>query len=261
MAAFLAFIELNSFRCAYPMLTPAETVANVKNLRPNATGLDFSAGLTLLRRLDASKPWNPSKGGLRLFVYEWVRLVEPIWLRFVPYGRNKLRNSLSDNEVQCFREAGLFDQQPDDDVVEWWDRITALIRSTMDTEKMERARLAERLSLEYERNRLEALGIVKEPQWVSLEDNTLGYDILSYDFDAGYIVNRLVEVKSALSEFIFLTRIEWENAIGSPERTVFHVWSLPAKELREYKVPEIAPDIPNDRGAGRWQDVRISLGA
>ena len=260
MAAFLAFIKLRSFRALHPTLPLSETVASVKKLKASAVGLDFNGGLTLLDRLDASIAWDSSKEGLRLFVYEWVRLVEPIWLRFVPFGRNKLRGALSDDEVQCFREAGLFDEKPDDDAVRWWDRITALMRCANDTKKMERARIAERLSLEYERSRLEALGIVREPQWVSLEDNTLGYDILSYDLDAGYIVNRLVEVKSTLSDSIFLTRTEWENAVGSPERTVFHVWSLPAKELREYKVAEIVVNIPFDQGAGRWQDVRIFLG-
>ena len=259
MAAFLAFVELYSFRATHPTLSLADILASVKKLKANATGLDFSAGLTLLERLDASVTWHPSKEGLRQFVYNWVRLVEPTWLRFVPYGRNKLRRTLSDDEVQCFREAGLFDAKPDDDALQWWDKITALMRSASDTEKMEQARFAERLSLQYEQNRLEGLGIVLQPEWVSLEDNSLGYDILSYDLDAGLIVNRLVEVKSTLSDSIFLTRTEWENAVGSPQRTVFHVWSLPAEELREYKVAEIASDIPSDQGAGRWLEVRIPL--
>ena len=125
---------------------------------------------------------------------------------------------------------------------------------------MKRARRAEWLSLEHERRRLEGLGIHDEPKWVSLEDNSLGYDILSFDLDPdGHTVNRLVEVKSRLSEWIFLTRNEWENASGAPQRTVIHVWELPDERLREYRPSEIEPNIPLDQGTGAWQNVRIAL--
>ncbi len=260
MAAFLAFLELRSFRAEHPCLTDAEVVASLNRVRTSAIGLDFRGGIALLRRLDSSLDWKQTKEHLRLFVYEWVRLVEPRWLRLVPYGREKLRNALGRDQVQCFREAGLFDADPDKKVVEWWDCMAALMRGASDAEKMKRARLAERLSLEHERMRLKGLGISEEPRWVALEDNTLGYDILSYDFDSeGRIVSRLVEVKSKLSDTIFLTRNEWENAFGAAQRTVIHVWDLPQERLREYRTSEMAPNIPLDQGTGTWQHVRITL--
>ncbi len=260
MAAFLAFLELRSFRADHPFLTDTEVVNSLSHIKTSAIGLDYPGGLALLRDLDSSLDWKPSREKLRLFVYEWVRLVEPSWLRFVPYGREKLRRALEDNESQCFREAGLFDSVPDDSVVEWWDRVAALTRGASDAEKMKRARLAERLSLKHERKRLKSLKIHKEPKWVALEDNTLGYDILSYDLDTeGRIVSRLVEVKSKLSDIIFLTRTEWDNAVGAEHRVVFHVWDLPQERLREYRVREVAPNIPWDQGSGTWQNVRIML--
>ena len=81
-----------------------------------------------------------------------------------------MRAALTGNEFQCFREAGLFDDMPDDDAMTWWDKIAALTRGTVDQEKMERARMAERLSLEHERVRLSGLGISLEPKWMALED-------------------------------------------------------------------------------------------
>ena len=260
MAAFLAFLELRSFRTDHPSLTDEEAVASLVSVRSNASGLDFSGGLALLRSLDSSLDWEPTKDRLRLFVYEWIRLVEPGWLRLVPYGREKLRKALGPDEVQCFRGAGLFDESPDNEAIEWWDRLAALMRGVSDAERMKRARLAERLSFEHERTRLNRLGISKEPKWVALEDNTVGYDILSYNLDSeGRIVSRLVEVKSKLSDTIFLTRTEWENAFSAAQQTVLHVWDLPQKSLREYHPREIAPNIPQDQGAGTWQDVRIEL--
>ena len=164
--------------------------------------------------------------------------------------------------MQCFREAGLFDGVPDDDVLAWWDHLANLARGTVDAEKMKRARHAERLSLEFELNRTRSLGIAKTPRWVALEDNSLGYDILSYDIDPqGLVVTRLVEVKSRLSDAIFITRNEWDNVSSAAQRSVLHVWDLPEERLHEYRVHEVAPHIPLDRGDGVWQDVRIALPA
>ena len=260
MAAFVAFLELRSFLTEHPSLTATEAIASLNNLKASASGLDFRGGLTLLQGLDPSLDWNRNKNRLRLFVFEWVQTVNPRWLRLVPYGRERLRGALDSDQVQCFREAGLFDEAPDPEALEWWDHVAARMRGMSDTEKMKRARHAERLSLEHERRRVRALGIRDEPKWVSLEDNSLGYDILSYDRDPeGRTVSRLVEVKSKASDSIFLTRNEWENACGAAQRTVIHVWELPEERLREYRPREIAPNIPLDQGTGTWQDVRITL--
>lgn len=260
MSAFLAFIDLRSIRSEHPYLTDIEAIASLSRVRGNSTGLDFRGGLSLLGKLDSSIDWQLTEEHLRLFVFEWVKLVEPGWLRFVPYGREKLRGALSDDQAQCFRDAGLFSQTPDDDALAWWDRLAALTRGQADAERMKRARHAERLSLQYERDRLQSLGIPQAPRWVALEDNSLGYDILSYDIDfEGFIIARLIEVKSRLTDFIFISRNEWENASGAPQQSIIHVWDLPEERLREYRVPEVAPHIPIDQGNGIWQDVQIAL--
>ena len=260
MAAFLAFLELHSFRADHPSLSDAEAVASLVNLRSRATGLDFRGGVALFRALDSSVDWNLTKSRLRTFVFEWVQLVQPRWLRLVPFGRQGVRRALDIDHAQCFREAGLFDEVPDDETVQWWDRVAALMRGVSDEEKMTRARLAERLSFEHEKRRVKNLGIRDEPKWVSLEDNSLGYDILSYDRDKmRRTVTRLVEVKSTLSDSIVLTRNEWQNASSAAQQAVIHVWYLPKRILREYRPCEIAPNIPMDQGSGAWQDVRIAL--
>lgn len=260
MSAFLAFLEFRLFRIDHPTLSDSEAFTTLTRVRASSTGLDFQGGLTLLRKLDQTIQWQQTKHHLRLFILKWIELTEPPWLRLIPYGREKLRIALADDQVQCFREAGLFDEVPDPDALAWWDRLANLTRGTADSEKMKRARHSERLSLEFELNRMKSLGISKIPKWVALEDNSLGYDILSYDIDPkGLIVTRLVEVKSRLSDGIFITRNEWNNVSGAAQRSVLHVWDLPEERLHEYRVHEVAPHIPIDRGDGVWQDVRIAL--
>lgn len=260
MAAFLAFLELRSFKADHPSLTDSEAVASLNRIRTSATGLDYRGGLTLLQELDSSLGWVPSKDRLRLFVSEWIRLVKPRWVRLIPYGREKLRAALGDDQAQCFREAGLFDAIPDYETLMWWDSLAGLMRGEADAEKMRRARHAERLSLEYERSRLQTLGICEAPSWVALEDNSLGYDILSYDINSdGRVVRRMVEVKSKLADTIFITRTEWENVSGADQQSVIHVWDLPQERLREYRAADVARHIPIDQGAGVWQNIRILL--
>ena len=260
MGAFQAFLELNSFQTENPCLTDVDAIGRLTSLRASASGLDFRGGLALHQHLDADRNWKQTENHLRLFVFEWVRIVKPSWLQLVPYGREKVKSALGEDEAQCLREGGLFDDEPDDEAIEWWDRMAAITRGSSAAGRMKRARLTERLSLKHERTRLVRLGIEREPRWVALEDNTLGYDILSYDFDPqGHIVNRLVEVKSRLGGSIILTRNEWDNASGAPQQTIIHVWDLPEERLHEYRAPDLEPNIPQDRGTGAWQDVRIEL--
>ena len=262
MSAFLGFLEIRSFLAEHPSLPERDAIASLYRVRASCTGLDFRGGLTLVRKLDPSLDWQLSQDRLRLFVFEWVKMTQPLWLRLVPYGREKLRGALDDDQTQCFRQAGLFDETPDADTLEWWDRLADLTRGASDAEKMKRARHAERLSLDFELSRLKCLGISRTPRWVALEDNSLGYDILSYDLDPeGTVVTRLVEVKSRLSDEIYITRNEWENASGAARQSVIHVWDLPEERLREYRVRDVAPHIPLDQGHGVWQDVRVALPA
>ena len=59
----------------------------------------------------------------------------------------------------------------------------AIARLQTDQIKMARAREAEQLSLEFETARMARLGIRATPVGMSIEDNTAGYDIQSFDLD------------------------------------------------------------------------------
>jgi hypothetical protein len=180
-------------------------------------------------------------------------------LRLVPFGRDRVGSVLQQDQIQWLREAGLFDAVPDLDSIRWWERLGEAARGAVEAERLIRAREAERMSLEYERDRLRRLGIELEPQWVALDDSTLGYDILSYDLWNGEIAARLVEVKSTISGTIFITKNEWRNAATADPHYCFHVWRLPEKILTEFSVGLMSQHIPVDQGLGSWENVRIEL--
>jgi hypothetical protein len=97
---------------------------------------------------------------------------------------------------------------------------------------------------------------------MALDDEGLGYDVLSYDHgDDGRLINRMIEVKacSGLGLEVYLTRGEWRLAAEVGEAYRFHVWHLPSEQLSEFSVADIAPHVPKDQGLGAWQHVRIPL--
>jgi hypothetical protein len=192
-----------------------------------------------------------------------VRQLNPWWLRVSPLGRERVRASLSTNEAQCFEAAGLFDPEPTAQIRRWWDALTQSVRSVEDSKRLTQGRVAEELSIDYERRRLSALGITNRPRWISFDDNTAGYDVHSFDKGPVEPIAKLIEVKSCARQLpeIFLTRNEWETAVERTPNYYFHIWMLPEECLIELTPTNIEADIPQDRGDGRWQIVKITLAA
>jgi len=50
--------------------------------------------------------------------------------------------------------------------------------------------------MDYETKRLSELGISSSPRWISLDDNSAGYDVYSYDKGPIEPIAKLIEVKS-----------------------------------------------------------------
>ena len=259
LSTFLAFTEVHRYKLDNPVLSIEECISTIQAVRSDSSLNDFDGARQLLTILDSDFEWDDSKPSLRHFIYEIVKLCNPFWLMYIPSGREKVRSALSRDVSQCFREAGLLDPMPDKKTIDWWDELSAFVRGRNETERMLRARYAERLSIEHETRRLACLGIKKKPVWVSLEDNSIGYDVLSYKWKGPYIVSRLIEVKSTVSNVFYISRNEWNNAATSKDQTVFHIWTLPEESLMELSVLDVKTHIPSDQGSGMWQEVRVTL--
>lgn len=259
MAAFAGFIALREFLAEHPDFDINAAIDTICRVNSDFAGFDYIAGTIIHQVMPQNVLLQNDQIGLRAVITKLVELAEPWWLRLFPYGRAKVRSALNQNQQQCFREAGLFEPVPAPAVVTWWDEISGRIRNSSGMEQLKRGREAEQLSFDHECNRILALGLDLVPDWVALEDNTLGYDIKSYDVQDGRVINRMIEVKSAATNRIFISRNEWENALAAERQYCFHVWKMPEAELHELSVSMLQSHIPVDQGDGEWQNVQIEL--
>lgn len=115
---------------------------------------------------------------------------------------------------------------------------------------------------------MKSLGITEEPVWTAIEDNTAGYDVLSYEKNDFGLINKLIEVKSSMASPLrfFVSRNEWEQAVKFGDAYHFHIWDMKQTKpiqsnpiLYERMAADIAPHIPNDNAKGKWKNAEIPL--
>lgn len=261
MPALNAVIALRRYLQANPGIPAEEAASTLVALDVDNAGLDITTGLELHATLVGDfEPASP-KQALRSMLAELAELHKPLWTKFAMHGRERVRVALNPYEDQCLRSAGLFDAPPDAEIIEWWDVIAQAARSDLNDHLLVQGREAERLSLVHERERLKNLGISAEPRWVSIDDNSAGYDIHSYDLGTTEPIARLIEVKSTASgpPRLILSRSEWDRLEKFGSSAVFHVWAMETKMLTEFTIAEIAAHIPADKGAGKWLQAEIVM--
>ncbi|MBB6469077.1 hypothetical protein HNQ96_004966 [Aminobacter lissarensis] len=261
MSAFVALIGLRRYLRDHPN-TPVDEAANsLQRSDADLAAADFQGALRLHSQFSVEIDFSDPVKGLRAGLGVLIDAHRPWWCRFFPYGRQRLATSLTQDELQTFRSAGLYEDFPQADVVAWWDAFASLMRSAEDERLNTQGRHAERLSLEYERERLNKLGISEEPRWIALDDNSAGYDLQSYERTEYGLKNLLIEVKSSQRHppRMILTRGEWKAAAQYGDAYIFHLWQLPAEELTVLTVADIAQHVPQDQGKGSWTELEISF--
>ncbi len=259
MAAYSAFVALRNYLKTHPHIDVNTSIETIRRVNSDMAGLDYVGGLAIHSFVSPEINWENNLEGFRLVVGELIKATNPWWVSLAPYGREKVRSVLAQDQVQCLRVAGLFDPIPEREVINWWDKISSEVRAESEMKKVLRGREAERLSLAYEHERINRLDLNLTPEWVSLDDNSLGYDIKSYDIIKGQIVSRLIEVKSAHSNIIYITRNEWNNAVTAGDYYFFQIWKMPEAKMHEISVSYMKQHIPIDQGNGQWQNVQIEI--
>ena len=258
MSAFEAAYLIRTFRQEKPGLSTSELVATARAVRADFYPHDYDAGVYLegLVPLDCAEAMEPF---FTAAIDAVIASRSPVWARLAPAGRNHVLQAIGVNGVQCLRAAGLLGTEAR--ATDWWDTLAAANRSERDARLLAQGREGERLSLAYETARLQREGIEREPVWVAIDDNTVGYDILSYSVAEGHEVSRLIEVKSTYAEppRMILSRNEWETAAQSGAVFEFHLWELATRNLRIWSVDQMRSHIPTDGKAGKWQSVEITV--
>ncbi len=264
MPAFEGLRVLRGYVDKQPKTPLPELVAIIAKVEPDAHALDLDAAAILNSIIDPTLP----KHGVHFYrgcISAILLRQQPAWLKVLTQGRSRFLKELGRDEHSLFREAALLDEYPDDAALGWWDKVQGLVRLASDAQRLQRARRAERLSLESERKRLKELGIALKPVWMGLEDNTAGYDILSYDPGSPSPTNKLIEVKSTIASPLrfIVTRGEWEKAKSIGSAYWFHVWDLQPDPpiLYERTITTVAPHIPADSEKGKWKTAEIPVSA
>jgi hypothetical protein len=195
MSALSATIGIRRYINDHPEADVASAAISVRRLDADMAANDFESALEIHGLLPAEVTFdNPTKD-IRATLGHLIAKHRPWWTKAVPHGRERFATMINRDEAQCFRAAGLLDEPASDEVVAWWDELAQVVRAEINNQLLLQGREAERLSLAHERERLASLAIAREPRWVSIEDNSAGYDILSYSVGSVEPTNRLIEVK------------------------------------------------------------------
>lgn len=241
-----------------PHLSPSKVCEILRSTYANS-GADYSAAL----RLHDVLPTTPvDRVETFRFVVEWfVITFDPPWIQSLRRGRDGLLQLCEPDVVACFDRAGAMEDTPTPDAIEWFDKLVSRAYLKLDTAHLALGRKAERLSYELERTALAADTRASDVTWVALNDNAAGYDIKSVVKRDDCYLPKLIEVKASQQDpaRIFISRHEWETARRMSEFYVFHVWHLPKLRVREITASEMALNIPDDRGQGRWQNVEVDI--
>ncbi len=223
-----------------------------------SAGLDYVEAQVIL---EAVGPAKESVSASYQALIEYEAKLGPIWLSALPSGRRALRNTLTADADECFRRAGAFDSQPTAEVVAFLDRLANLARAQANLPLLESGRYAERLSFEHELARCASMLEAPVVEWVSLEDNSAGFDILSSRMISGRLAPKLVEVKSCRGWplRLIITRNEWDTACRHVDAYILHFWDLNVERLFELTWVDLQPHMPIDQGDGRWISTTLNL--
>jgi hypothetical protein len=266
MPAFEGLRILRTYEADRPTVPPQDLAVLIERVEASAGSLDLEAALYLHEQVSKMAEFR-GVGFYRECISTVILLDVPDWAKLVTLGRGKFIRRLRDEEYRdirsVFREARLLDDPPGLDDVKWWDALQSHVRLQKDLEFNERSREAELMSLKHEKRELAKAGIDREPVWMAIDDNTAGYDILSYRPGEYGPVNKLIEVKSTIANppVFIITRNEWEQALKFGEAFVFQIWvfSKIPPQFHERSVAEVAPHIPADSGRGKWRNAAIRL--
>lgn len=235
---------------------------------PQAKMYDLDAAMELHPLVAAGAP-HETVMFYRECILAVLLLKMPAFAKLMTLGRGRFINRIKGADYRdirsVFREARLLDDPPSGADISWWDLVQGRVRLNFDQERLVRARHAESLSMDYEKTELSKLGIETDPVWMAIDDNTAGYDVLSYRPTPVGESNLLIEVKSTIASPLrfYVSRNEWENAEQVGEAYLFHIWDMdknpPILHIRT--VEQIRSHIPTDNGKGKWANALILIGA
>lgn len=234
-------------------------IAEAVNIVPHTTSdcapHDYVGAAALGRFVGGDEDLSDIPRTLRQLLAGLIDAERPGWLSVVQTGRDAVRPWLAPNALEVFAHAELFDSLPSVEVVAWWDRLAMPAWASVNPELLARGREAERRSFEIERTRLAREQCPEAPKWVSLDDNTAGFDIASWRNDGSCWAPLLIEVKATTrpQPAFHLSRNEFDTAVRARSNFLFHVWVRGVLRVLDREV--VVSAAPADGGSARWESA------
>ena len=224
--------------------------------------LDFDAAAKLIEGIPTLRSATTFETAVREIVLYLVGRPGTAWARLAPYGVDVIVEAIEDDvdAVQCLRDARLLGES--DDVHLFWDEIKREARRLLHDDRVDRGKLGEVLSMEYECKRLRELGIDECPKWISRRDETRGFDILSYRIVHGRKAELFVEVKSHTgSNGFHLSRKQWNVALQHRSSYVVQLWDLRSNSERIIVVDDLEQYMPVEHPAkiAVWESIYVAV--
>ena len=253
----LTFQEIHTSFAYFGSIAASKVVETTQGLRWIRANDDGTVGVTPSgSQLLSLVGYEPM---LRHALLDYIDVVLPPWVQNASFGRARVLAFAGSEIAQVFVEAGLA-HGTDESVVAFWDELAARARGQKSGRLTAIGRHGERLSLAYEEYRTG-----RKPEWVAIENNADGYDVLSV-VGADDFRQLSIEVKTStmgLAGSFHLTRNEWERALEGANHA-FHLWDARANVAPRLAVVEpqdMQTHIPTDLGSGRWESVAIQFAA
>jgi len=202
----------------------------------------------------------------RGILFRFVSFQNFDWLLFFNDDPEIFKTGIPGEWIDLLEQAELFNFT-DLIVRDWWEKIFSKFQTYKEGQQIEVGKVAEKLSYEYERQRLESDGLDNGHffvKWASQINDKYGYDILSirgnfFKFTFEEKDSIQIEVKCSVTsnerEFRFyISKNEWNIALKNMGSYFFYCWTSASKERENANGPFIIPanklssHIPTDNG-------------
>ena len=239
---------------------PLRVSAEIRYGSASIAQFDFDSARGVAERFGESV-FDASLDDMNAFrntIFNLIELARPAWRRTVLFGRAAVFKLLDADTLQSIQVASLADAIPDLDCAKWWTNLEARIRVSEAESLTSDWRDAEFRTLLNERKKLSGTDLV--PIWTSLDDNTAGFDISSWELPVNGLpaLPKYIEVKysSSIPRF-FISRNEWGFAVRHPKAWELQFWLGERSEPILREVTWLEQHIALNRGNGRWESMLI----
>jgi len=214
----------------------------------------------------------------RGILFRFVSFQNFDWLLFFNDDAEIFKAFIPDDWIYLLDHAELFNFY-DSDVRDWWGKIFSRFQTYKEGQKIEIGKVAEKLTYDHEKKRLENDGLDNGHffvKWASQINDKYGYDVLSIRGDIlKFIFSEKdkiqIEVKCSVAsnekEFRFyVSKNEWNVALKNIQSYFFYCWTSTNMEKESANGPYIIPaeklsiHIPSDNGnLCEWSECRFII--